>query len=101
MKKRFTRFLILTLLLGILLSCGLAVQAKEPYASYYLGDNGAYPIPAPYEVLTVIDFKTTEEGRLSSPESSVDEVVLHIYHYKQFSHIMPPYSGIFRVLLSL
>lgn len=68
MKKRLIRFLILTLLLGILMSSGISLQAKEPYASYYLGDNGAYAIPAPYEVLTVIDFKTTEEGRLSSPE---------------------------------
>lgn len=68
MKRKLLKLLILTMLISLVLTGTLLVGAKEPYASYYLGDNGAYPIPAPYEVVTVIDFKTTEEGRLSNPE---------------------------------
>jgi sugar lactone lactonase YvrE len=68
MKRKLLKLLILTMLASLVLSCGFTADAKEPYASYYLGDNGAYSIPAPYEVVTVIDFKTTEEGRLASPE---------------------------------
>ena len=68
MKRKLLKLLILTMLISMLLSLGLTAGAKEPYASYYLGDNGAFQIPAPYEVVTVIDFKTTAEGRLSNPE---------------------------------
>ena len=68
MKRKLLKLLILTMLICIVFSGGLIANAKEPYASYYLGDHGAFPIPAPYEVVTVIDFKTPEEGRLSNPE---------------------------------
>ena len=68
MKKKTFKLLILMLIVALFVTGVAVVNAREPYASYYLGDNGAYPIPAPYEVLTVIDFKTTEEGRLANPE---------------------------------
>ena len=68
MNKRFIKFLGLTLLVSLGMSSVITADAKEPYASYYIGDNGSYTIPAPYEVVTVIDFKTTEEGRLANPE---------------------------------
>jgi len=66
--RRFIKFLVLTLLVSLVMTSVLTADAKEPYASYYIGDNGSYTIPAPYEVVTVIDFKTTEEGRLANPE---------------------------------
>ncbi|MBP3391305.1 MAG: YIP1 family protein [Clostridia bacterium] len=67
MKTRFCKLIMVILLLSFVLSLGTAFQAKEPYASYYLSGNVAMKIPAPYEVVTVIDFPTTEEGRLKTP----------------------------------
>ena len=67
MKTRFYKLIMVTLLLSLILSMGGISQAKEPYASYYLNGNVAMKIPAPYEVVTVIDFPTTEEGRMKNP----------------------------------
>ena len=67
MKTRFYKLIVVTLLLSFVFSLGSVCQAKEPYASYYLSGNIAMKIPAPYEVVTVIDFPTTEEGRLKTP----------------------------------
>lgn len=67
MKTRFYKLIMVTLLLSLILSVGGIGQAKEPYASYYLNGGTAMKIPAPYEVVTVIDFPTTEEGRMSNP----------------------------------
>lgn len=67
MKTRFYKLIMVTLLLSLIFSMGGISQAKEPYASYYLNGNTAMKIPAPYEVVTVIDFPTTEEGRMKNP----------------------------------
>ncbi len=67
MRTRFYKLIMVTLLLSLVLSMGGISQAKEPYASYYLNGNTAMKIPAPYEVVTVIDFPTTEEGRMKNP----------------------------------
>lgn len=67
MKTRFYKLIMVTLLLSLILSVGSVGQAKEPYASYYLNGDTAMKIPAPYEVVTVIDFPTTEDGRMKNP----------------------------------
>lgn len=67
MKTRLYKLIMVTLLLSLVFSMGGISQAKEPYASYYLSGEIAMKIPAPYEVVTVIDFPTTEEGRMKNP----------------------------------
>lgn len=67
MKKKLIRIAVLALLISLIIPT-LTVSAKEPYASYYLAKEFAMKIPAPYEVYTVIDFKTKEDGKLSNPE---------------------------------
>ncbi len=66
---KIKRLISLILLFGFVFSMGVASTAATPYANYYLLESDfALPIPAAYECIKVIDFKTKEEGRLSAPE---------------------------------
>ncbi len=67
MKTRICKIMMVIFILSFIFSLGGVAQAKEPYASYYLNGTDAMKIPAPYEVVTVIDFPTTEEGRMKNP----------------------------------
>ena len=70
---KMKKYVCLLLLFVLVLSCTFSVNADTPYPNYYINMyNGALdrplPIPAAYEVYTVIDKPTTEEGKLSKPE---------------------------------
>ena len=67
---KFKKFICLLLLFSLVLSVGFTVSAKTPYANYYIQENEktAKPIPAAYETSTVIDFLSTETGKLKNPE---------------------------------
>ncbi len=64
------KFISLLLLFSLILSIGIPVSARTPYANYYIQEKEktAKPIPAAYETSTVIDFLTTETGKLNNPE---------------------------------
>ena len=67
------KYICLLLLFVLVFSCTFSVSADTPYANYYLHmKNGALdmplPIPAAYEVLTVIDKDTVDTGKLKNPE---------------------------------
>ena len=73
---RFKKFISLLLLFSLILSIGIPVSARTPYANYYIQEKEktAKPIPAAYETSTVIDFLTTETGKLNNPEDMfIDE----------------------------
>lgn len=73
---RFKKFISLLLLFSLILSIGIPVSARTPYANYYIQEKEktANPIPAAYETSTVIDFLTTETGKLNNPEDMfIDE----------------------------
>lgn len=70
---KMKKYVCLLLLFALVFTCTFTVSADTPYPNYYLNMyNGAldkpYPIPAAYEVCTVIDKPTKEEGKLSKPE---------------------------------
>jgi len=67
---KFKKFISLLLLCSLILSIGIPVSARTPYANYYIQEKEktAKPIPAAYETSTVIDFLTTETGKLKNPE---------------------------------
>ena len=67
---RFKKFTSLLLLFSLIFSLGITANAKTPYANYYIQENEktAQPIPAPYEVSTVIDFDADAQGKLKNPE---------------------------------
>lgn len=73
---KFKRFIGLILLFSLILSVGLTASARTPYANYYIQEKEktAKPIPAAYETSTVIDFLSTETGKLKNPEDMfIDE----------------------------
>ena len=67
---RHKKFISLLLLFALVFSIGIPVSARTPYANYYIQENErtAMPIPAAYETSTVIDFLSTETGKLNNPE---------------------------------
>ena len=67
---KFKRFIGLILLFSLILSIGITASARTPYANYYIQEKEktAKPIPAAYETSTVIDFLSTETGKLKNPE---------------------------------
>jgi DNA-binding beta-propeller fold protein YncE len=67
---KFKRFIGLLLLFSLILSVGITASARTPYANYYIQEKEktAKPIPAAYETSTVIDFLSTETGKLKNPE---------------------------------
>ena len=67
---KIKRFISLLLLFSLILSIGITASARTPYANYYIQEKEktAKPIPAAYEVSTVIDFLSTETGKLKNPE---------------------------------
>ena len=67
---RHKKFISLLLLFALVFSIGIPVSARTPYANYYIQENErtAMPIPAAYETNTVIDFLSTETGKLNNPE---------------------------------
>ncbi len=73
---RSKKFISLLLLFSLIFSLGVTANAKTPYTNYYIQEKEktAKPIPAAYEVSTVIDFQTKEEGKLKNPEDMfIDE----------------------------
>ncbi len=68
MKSKRLVCLIITFIL--ILQLGTTVSAATPYANYFISYGGSWtlPTPAAYEYLTTIDFKTTEEGKLNTPQ---------------------------------
>lgn len=79
MKSRRLVCLIITFIL--ILQLGTSVSAATPYANYFISDNGMWtlPTPAAYEFLTTIDFKTTEEGKLNTPQDMFIDKAGKIY----------------------
>lgn len=67
---RLKKFIILLLLFSMIFSMGFSANARTPYANYYIQENTKFPkpIPAAYEVSTVIDFLSKEEGKLNKPQ---------------------------------
>ncbi|MDR0288297.1 MAG: NHL repeat-containing protein, partial [Clostridiales bacterium] len=72
---KFKRIVCMLILFLIVFQTGISVYAKTPYASYFLAyadtnDDGGWtlPTPAAYLPLETLDFVSTEEGKLSSPE---------------------------------
>ena len=67
---KFKKFICLLILTSLVLSTGITASARTPYANYYIQEKEktAKPIPAAYETSTVIDFLSTETGKLKNPE---------------------------------
>ena len=73
---KFKKFICLLILTSLVLSTGITASARTPYANYYIQEKEktAKPIPAAYETSTVIDFLSTETGKLKNPEDMfIDE----------------------------
>ncbi|MBE7066444.1 MAG: hypothetical protein E7385_02715 [Ruminococcaceae bacterium] len=70
---KMKKYICLLLLFVLVFSCTFTVNAETPYSNYYLNmKNGSLdmplPIPAAYEVYTIIDNPTTETGKLKNPQ---------------------------------
>ena len=82
---KFKRFIGLILLFSLILSIGITASARTPYANYYIQEKEktAKPIPAAYETSTVIDFLSTETGKLKNPEDMfIDLLQIDLQAYR-------------------